>query len=119
MFRILPVQCGGESYNWWVYPDLRADWEREQADPKAPKVWRECDRRMFWNALEVLPPILLDGIKVFMVSEPYTTDAQGRNVYAMFVETGSVDRERYFARYVARAEWREQMDGLSRALSGA
>lgn len=72
----------------WSYPQMEANWRADR------NVWVEVSESFYWQALEVLPPILFRGAR-FMVGEPFDHDARGVAIHAGFVKLG----ERYFARY--------------------
>lgn len=70
----------------WPYPDVE---DRFRAGDKS---WREVTEAVYWDQLECLPPIRMNG-NAFMVGEPWDSDARG-NIYSTFVQVG----QRYFCR---------------------
>lgn len=112
-YHVLPVTTGTKDTPWWVYPDMDNDFQTERAkDWNGAKVWREVREEMFWQALEVLPPISLMGYSVFMVSEAHSTDRDGNEVYAMFANVHG----RYFARHSTLKTWQEDLEGLRQSI---
>ena len=58
-----------------------------------PSPWSETDEERFQYSMDVLPPIMVDGLTAFMVSEPLDhCPTTGRGIYAGFAKVGG----RYF-----------------------
>lgn len=58
-----------------------------------PSPWAETNLERFEDAMNVLPPIMVDGLTAFMVSEPLDhCPTTGRGIYAGFAKVGT----RYF-----------------------
>lgn len=92
----------------------RAEWAYEQMGEnyKAGRdVWVEVSDDFRQQALEVLPPIYRRG--GFLVSEPYTHNAEGRPVYAGFATIGGRD----FARYATPSDFERLAAELRASLS--
>lgn len=67
---------------------------------ETPSAWIETTEKMYWDMLEVLPPIRMDGRK-FLVGEADHHNATGEPVYACFKRLGS----KFFARYLSVAQY--------------
>lgn len=91
---------------WWAKA-LRA--AMENGSP-----WAEIDAAGYDYALGVLPPIPVEGFRVFMVSEANWHDSQGRAVYSLFAEVGG----RYFVRESVRQEAKALTAELRAAVLG-
>ncbi len=102
-----PLQFIAPASVEWAYPDMATDYNA------GADTWREVSEGFTEENLNVLPPIYCDG--GFMVSEPYTHDCRGREVYAGFVQVG----ERYFARYSSRRDFPELVRRLHLSLGKA
>jgi len=63
---------------------------------ETPSAWIETTECMYWDMLEVLPPVRMTG-RHFLVGEADHHNAQGEAVYACFKKVGS----KYFARYLS------------------
>ncbi len=79
----------------WPWPQL-ADMRKEQSAD-----WLEVTHEDYWYALEVLPPIYLQGLSAFGVGEAANHDRNGHAVRSVFAQIG----ERYFAREITRLMW--------------
>jgi hypothetical protein len=67
---------------------------------ETPSAWIETTEQMYWDMLEVLPPVRMTG-RHFLVGEADHHNAQGEAVYACFKKAES----KYFARYLSIAEF--------------
>lgn len=90
-----------------MYAGSISDW-REGRD-----AWREVSAETAWNALCVLPPIYVPG--GFLVSEPYSDDAEGRTFYFGFTEAAG----RHFTRLLGRHNAASEIARLRALLSPA
>jgi hypothetical protein len=66
----------------------------------APSAWIETTEKMYWEMLEVLPPLRMENRK-FLVGEAHHSDAQGYAVYACFKKLGA----RFYARYLTVSQF--------------
>lgn len=84
----------------WAYDAMQQDREA------GLNQWREVDRAFYWQALEVLPPLLFDGSSFFVGEADSHVPGSGLPVHALFVridDSRGPDHARHFARYaVAR-----------------
>lgn len=62
---------------------------------ETPSAWVETSEQMYWEMLEVLPPVKMERQK-FLTGEAHHHNAQGEAVYACFKKLGT----RFFARYL-------------------
>ena len=67
---------------------------------KTPSAWIETTEKMYWDMLEVLPPVRMDGRK-FLVGEADHHNDAGEAVYACFKKIGS----KFFARYLSIGQY--------------
>jgi hypothetical protein len=65
-----------------------------------PSAWVETTEEMYWEMLEVVPPVRMDNRK-FLVGEAHHDNEQGEAVYACFKKLGT----RFFARYLTIAQF--------------
>jgi hypothetical protein len=65
-----------------------------------PSAWVETTEKMFWEMLEVVPPVRMDNRK-FLVGEAHHDNEQGEAVYACFKKSGT----RFFARYLTISQF--------------
>lgn len=78
----------------------KLEWAELWAAMKAnPGKWIPTTEAMYWNQLEVLPPILYDG-RFFLVGEASHMNEKGQQVYACFNERNG----KYTARYMTYQE---------------
>ena len=60
--------------------------------PILPSPWIETTEESFQYSMDCLPPIMVNGLKAFMVSEPLRHDLDtGRPVYTGFAEVKGKD----------------------------
>jgi len=71
-----------------------------EAMKETPSAWIETTEKMYWDMLEVLPPVRMDCSK-FLVGEADHENSAGEPVYACFKKIGS----KYFARYLSVAQF--------------
>lgn len=88
----------------WAYPDIEADFKARRY------VWREVSKDFYWQALGVLPPVMLRG--GFLVGEPWSHNANGEELCAAFTEVGG----RCFATISTASGFAARRDGLLAAL---
>jgi len=69
---------------------------------KNPSEWIETTEKMYWEMLEVLPPIAQTRRGAFLVGEAVRDDEQGRAVYACFKKSG----EQFYARNLTLEQFR-------------
>jgi hypothetical protein len=74
-------------------------WDAMKATPEA---WISTTEAMYWNMLGALPPRAMSG-STFLVGEADHLNADGRAVYACFVNFG----DSYRARYLTLAQFKE------------
>lgn len=67
----------------------------------APAAWIPTTEQMYWDMLECVPPRAMAGGR-FLVGEPQTHNAEGKAVYACFMERPS---GQFFARYMTVSEF--------------
>lgn len=67
---------------------------------ETPTAWIETTETMYWEMLEVLPPVRMEGRK-FLVGEADHDNERGEAVYACFKKVG----ERFYARYLTIAQF--------------
>jgi hypothetical protein len=67
---------------------------------ETPSAWVETTEKMYWEMLEVVPPVRMDNRK-FLVGEAHHDNEQGEAVYACFKKSGT----RFFARYLTIAQF--------------
>lgn len=67
---------------------------------ETPSAWIETTEQMYWDMLEVLPPVRMDNRK-FLVGEADHHNSTGEPVYACFKKLGS----KFFARYLSVAQY--------------
>ena len=60
------------------------DWKGSLTDYLKP--WDEIDEELYYYNWEVLPPIILQGLGAFQVSEPINHNKYGHGVYSTFIE---------------------------------
>lgn len=89
----------------WAYPRMEEIFRKKQGD------WVEVDEKFFYQAMEVLPPIMVDGLRAFMVSEPHAHEG-GDAVYAMFVLAAN----KYYAKLVAFKQRHSELEKLRKRL---
>ena len=71
----------------WPYPEIGIRWKAGDYS------WREVSRRIYWDQLECVPPVRMDG-GAFMVGEAWTYGERGE-IHTAFVKIKS----RYFCRH--------------------
>jgi hypothetical protein len=74
-------------------------WDAMEANPSE---WIETTEKMYWEMLEVLPPIAQTRRGAFLVGEAVRDDEQGRAVYACFKKSG----EQFYARNLTLEQFR-------------
>lgn len=84
----------------WAYDQMHDDYKA------AHIIWREVSADFYDQALNVLPPLDWSG-QSFLVGEAYTHCARGA-VYAGLTKIEG----RYYARYVARKDFRDELNKL-------
>jgi hypothetical protein len=67
---------------------------------ETPSAWVETTEEMYWEMLEVVPPVRMDNQK-FLVGEAHHDNEQGEAVYACFKKSGI----RFFARYLTISQF--------------
>jgi hypothetical protein len=67
---------------------------------ETPSAWVETTEKMYWDMLEVLPPVKMTG-RHFLVGEADHHTSGGEAVYACFKKSGT----RFFARYLTVAQF--------------
>jgi hypothetical protein len=77
----------------WSYPQMRQIYDSGSVD------WVAITEEFYWQAMEVLPPIYLNG--GFAVPEPLTHDADDRPVYACFAQVG----KKHYGIYSTRSNY--------------
>ena len=72
-------------------------WDAMKENPSA---WVETTEEMYWEMLEVVPPVKMTG-RHFLVGEAHHSNEQGEEVYACFKKSGT----RFFARYLTISQF--------------
>lgn len=67
---------------------------------ETPSAWVETTEKMYWNMLEVLPPVRMDARK-FLTGEAHHHNSAGEAVYACFKKIGA----KFFARYLSVSQY--------------
>ena len=94
----------------WAYPDMASDFKGKSTDT----IWREVTEDFKYQALCVMPPIMIHGTTMFMVGEEYDVcPVTGKPVFAGFAEMNG----RYFARYDTVPQFKLNLHALRQHLS--